>query len=172
MYIAGCSEFLSSLVLVALFHTGTTDCDECEDMKNNFITAGSPKSKRSYSYNRAICTYEWQHLEPMRPVRIWDFKGTVYKPNTRPACNDGRPTVLLPGYVKLLDGQSVLPKTNLASTCHSRKSKGAKEVRSRQVWHTEAHHSRCQLRFTTLQERRKSISCASDFILVRSRCEC
>ncbi|KAH7727058.1 Protein T05A7.1 [Aphelenchoides avenae] len=91
MYISVGPRVLYSLALVALCRSTSADCDECEDKKNNLIRAASPK-------------------HPLRPVRVWDLKGTVYKPNMKPACNDGRPTVLMPGYVKLLDGKVKVPK--------------------------------------------------------------
>ena len=38
------------------------------------------------------------------PVKIKRLRGTLYRPNKEPACNENRATVLMPGIVKLLDG--------------------------------------------------------------------
>jgi hypothetical protein len=78
-------------LLLALFHFSHGSNGVCEDMKNNLVLAESPK-------------------HPSLPVQITDFRGTVYKPDFSPSCNDGRPTVVLPGWVKLFQGKIKVPK--------------------------------------------------------------
>uniref|UniRef100_A0A915N3E3 DNA-directed RNA polymerase n=1 Tax=Meloidogyne javanica TaxID=6303 RepID=A0A915N3E3_MELJA len=46
------------------------------------------------------------------PVKIKRLRGTLYRPNKEPACNENRATVLMPGIVKLLDGEMFVPKNN------------------------------------------------------------
>jgi hypothetical protein len=45
-----------------------------------------------------------------KPAVIKSFTGTVYNINGEPACNQNRPTVLLPGYVKLIGGELHVPR--------------------------------------------------------------
>jgi hypothetical protein len=53
--------------------------------------------------------FKTMFLDP-KPAVIKKFSGTVYTIDGEPACNAQRPTVLLPGYVKLIDGELHVPK--------------------------------------------------------------
>ncbi|KAI6184504.1 hypothetical protein M3Y97_00603600 [Aphelenchoides bicaudatus] len=64
---------------------------KCNDKEQNLITAKSDSSKP-------------------KPAVIKSFRGTVYNIEGSPSCSGSRPTVLLPGYVKLLDGELHVPK--------------------------------------------------------------
>uniref|UniRef100_A0AC34RT67 Uncharacterized protein n=1 Tax=Panagrolaimus sp. JU765 TaxID=591449 RepID=A0AC34RT67_9BILA len=84
----------SSLLIIAFSGVFSSNSEEenekCEDRVHNFITAQSPRDKRE------IADY---------PAKITKLTGSVYDADAKPACHQKRPSVFLPGYLKLIDGQ-------------------------------------------------------------------
>lgn len=69
--------------------------NKCEDGMQNLAEASSNPS--------TISEY---------PVVMKILRGKVYHPSSRPACHNGRATVLMPGIVKLFDGEMYVPQNN------------------------------------------------------------
>ena len=60
------------------------------------------------------CEYSFKFLTICNsahyPVVIKHLRGTLYRPNNRPACYNGRATVLMPGVAKLFEGKQSIQK--------------------------------------------------------------
>uniref|UniRef100_A0AC35FL25 Uncharacterized protein n=1 Tax=Panagrolaimus sp. PS1159 TaxID=55785 RepID=A0AC35FL25_9BILA len=80
-----------SVILVitfgSLFAIGNAEInDSCKDKVHNLVESHSPK-------------------DIPYPAKIYNFTGTVYDTELNPTCSNKQPTILMPGWVKLLGGE-------------------------------------------------------------------
>uniref|UniRef100_A0A915NQ03 DNA-directed RNA polymerase n=1 Tax=Meloidogyne floridensis TaxID=298350 RepID=A0A915NQ03_9BILA len=86
-----------------------------EDIFENYLThIKNLKYDENMPLNMEMFLYRTYGLKKKSkyPVKIKRLRGTLYRPNKEPACNENRATVLMPGIVKLLDGEMFVPKNN------------------------------------------------------------
>uniref|UniRef100_A0A914Y3J6 Uncharacterized protein n=1 Tax=Panagrolaimus superbus TaxID=310955 RepID=A0A914Y3J6_9BILA len=69
-----------------VFGNAVIDDEKCKDKVNNLVESHSPK-------------------DIPYPAKILNFTGTVYDSEQNPTCSNKQPTVLMPGWVRLLGGE-------------------------------------------------------------------
>lgn len=83
--------FILCFVIFGVLNAKPIEEDHCRDGVDNLVRAKSDLSEK-------------------KPAVIKSFSGALYRLDGSPACNSKRPTVLLPGYVKLIAGELHVPK--------------------------------------------------------------
>uniref|UniRef100_A0AC34Q8E6 Uncharacterized protein n=1 Tax=Panagrolaimus sp. JU765 TaxID=591449 RepID=A0AC34Q8E6_9BILA len=84
-------QFLIFLVIsiVLLKCSESEEGEKCVDFVHNYVMSKTPIKDENANY----------------PAKVTKFSSTLYNSEGKPACHQKRPTVLMPGWTKLIDGE-------------------------------------------------------------------